>query len=180
MVYLALLRGINVGVNRRVEMKRLKATFERLGFERVRTYINSGNVLFVTGDHTDRASLCTTIEAGIEEDFGFPVTVLVRDAHTMGDLAAALPEDWRNDADAKCDVMFLSEEYDSPEILERLTIKPGIDDVRYVRGAILWHVPRSVVTKSGMFRLVGTPLYMAMTVRNCNTARKLAAMMEDG
>ncbi len=55
MTYVALLRGINVGGNRKVEMKRLKATFERAGFADVRTYINSGNVIFGS-ESTDAAS----------------------------------------------------------------------------------------------------------------------------
>lgn len=46
MIYVALLRGINVGGNNKVEMKKLKATFERLGFTNVVTYINSGNIIF--------------------------------------------------------------------------------------------------------------------------------------
>ena len=44
--YIALLRGINVGGNNMIKMADLKAAFERRGFQRVSTYINSGNVLF--------------------------------------------------------------------------------------------------------------------------------------
>ena len=46
MVYVALLRGINVGGKNIVEMARLKQAFEELGFTSVKTYINSGNVIF--------------------------------------------------------------------------------------------------------------------------------------
>lgn len=176
MTYVALLRGINVGGNRAVDMRMLKATFERIGLAAVRTYINSGNVIFET-DSGASAGLCRTIEAAIEEDFGFPVTVMLRDADTIRSLAAALPDAWTNDKGAKCDVMFLADEIDSPDIVQQLTIKPGIDEVLYVPGAVLWRVPREVVTKSGMFKLVGSPLYSRMTVRNCNTARKIAGLM---
>jgi uncharacterized protein (DUF1697 family) len=50
MTYVALLRGINVGGNNKVEMKKLKTTFETLGFTSVVTYINSGNIIFNTSD----------------------------------------------------------------------------------------------------------------------------------
>jgi uncharacterized protein (DUF1697 family) len=75
-------------------------------------------------------------------------------------------------------VIFLGEEVDAPEVLEQLVIKPDIDEVRYVPGAVLWRVERSKVTRSGLMRLVGTELYAQTTVRNCNTLRKLAGMMQ--
>ena len=173
--YVALLRGINVGGNRTVEMARLRATFECVGMTAVRTYINSGNVIFETD--AARATLGSLLERAIEAEFAFPVRVLLRDAANIRALARALPAEWSNGPEAKCDVMFLAEEIDSPAILERLTIKPGIDEVRYVPGAILWRVDRAHVTRSGMFKLNGTELYGQMTVRNCNTARKLAALL---
>jgi uncharacterized protein (DUF1697 family) len=89
-----------------------------------------------------------------------------------------LPETWANDKTAKCDVMFLGDNVDREEVLDQLTIKPGIDDVRYVPGALLWRVERASVTRSGMLKLVGTELYAQMTVRNCNTLRKLGALVQ--
>jgi uncharacterized protein (DUF1697 family) len=65
-----------------------------------------------------------------------------------------------------------------PAILKELTIKPEIDDVRYVSGAIIWGVVRDKVTRSGLMKLAGTPLYKRMTIRNCNTTRKLLELME--
>jgi uncharacterized protein (DUF1697 family) len=177
MIYVALLRGINVGGTRKVDMRELKGTFERAGLTDVRTYINSGNVIFGTGP-IEPGTLTDMLEKAIEADFSFPVKVLVRDADRIQAMAMELPDTWANDDTAKCDVMFLGDEIDDPKILEQLTIKPGIDDVRYLPGAILWRVERSKVTRSGMFKLVGTQLYAQMTVRNCNTLRKLAALME--
>ncbi len=176
MTYVALLRGINVGGNRKVDMKLLKATFERIGLRDVRTYINSGNVIFAS-DTGDPASLAREIEAAIEADFGFPVTVLIRDREQISRVAETLPADWVNDDSAKCDVMFLGQAIDSPEVLDRLTIKPEIDDVIYTPGVLLWRVERPKVTRSGMMKIVGTDLYANMTVRNCNTLRKLDALM---
>lgn len=175
MTYVALLRGINVGGNRKVDMKSLKALFERLGLEEVRTYINSGNVIFTSAELPP--ALTPLIESQIETEFGFPVKVLLRDAENIAALVAALPEGWANDDAWKCDVMFLGESIDRPDVLGELTIKPDIDDVRYVPGAILWRVERHAATRSGMMKLVGTDLYAQMTVRNCNTARKLDALM---
>jgi uncharacterized protein (DUF1697 family) len=73
--------------------------------------------------------------------------------------------------------MFLWEGFDRRDIVKELKIKPEIEDVTYVPGAIIWRVDRSNITKSGMTKLVGTDLYKGMTIRNSNTVRKLAGMM---
>lgn len=73
----------------------------------------------------------------------------------------------------KCDVMFLWDKYNNKSVIEQLTIKPEIDEVKYVHGALVWKVDRKNVTKSGMMKIVGTDLYRNMTVRNCNTVRKI-------
>jgi uncharacterized protein (DUF1697 family) len=176
MTYVALLRGINVGGNNKVEMKRLKATFERCDLTHVRTYINSGNVVFASAS-SDACDVAPVVEQAIEDDFGFRVMVLVFDAATISAIAAALPDDWANDDAHKCDVMYLAPAVDSPGILDSLQAKPEFDEVVYVPGAVLWRVARRNVGRGGMLKLVGTPLYKQMTVRNCNTARKLAELV---
>jgi uncharacterized protein (DUF1697 family) len=175
----ALLRGINVGGARKVEMARLRALLERLGFADVRTYINSGNALFraPAGEDVARAALASRIEAAIAEEFGFPVRTLVRSRDEIAAAADALPDEWRNDTEHKCDVMFLGDPIDDESVLARLPIKPELDEVVYVPGAVLWRVARKSVTRSGMLKIVGTPLYAEITVRNCNTLRKIDAMM---
>ena len=177
MVYVALLRGINVGGKNKVEMKRLKAAFEEAGLESVRTYINSGNVIFETKIR-GKARLVTLIEKKISETFGFQINVVVRDLKSMRAIVKAMPKTWVNDKTMKCDVMFLWDEVNRPSVMKQLRHKPEIEDVRYVPGALLWRVDAKNVTRSGMMKLAGTPLYKKMTIRNCNTARKLLELME--
>ena len=176
MVYVALLRGINVGGNRKVDMKQLKDVFEHAGMISVRTYINSGNVIFST---TRRAAgrLPTLLEAAIGDRFGFEVPVLIRDTDRMKSTVRAIPRRWTSDAAIRCDVMFLWEDIDRPSILGELPVKPGIDDVRYAPGAVIWSMERKNVTRSGMAKVVGTPIYRKMTIRNSNTTRKLLELM---
>jgi uncharacterized protein (DUF1697 family) len=71
-VYVALLRGINVGGKNKMEMARLKATFESAGMKDVTTYINSGNVVF-TDNRRKPATINRTLEKAIEADFGFAI-----------------------------------------------------------------------------------------------------------
>ena len=176
MKYVALLRGINVGGNRKVDMKQLKAGFESAGMENVRTYINSGNVIFESSESAKK--LVGALEKVILDDFGFEVKVLIRDYEQVKAVNEALPDAWSNDDKMKCDVMFLWEEVDDPMVIEQLRIKQGIDTVKYVAGAIIWSIDRANINKSGMNEIVGTALYKKMTIRNYNTTRKLLELME--
>ena len=176
MVYVALLRGINVGGNNKVEMKRLKEVFEKAGHLNVSTYINSGNVIFESSEK-DIENLVQVLEKAIEKEFSFNIKVLVKSLDDIKAIAKELPDSWKNDLEVKTDVMFLWNEIDSKKILDELIIKPGIDEVKYVKGALLWCVKRKVVTRSGLMRLAGTNLYKQMTIRNSNTFRKLHTLM---
>jgi uncharacterized protein (DUF1697 family) len=175
MIYVALLRGINVGGNRAVSMKTLKAVFETSGMADVRTYINSGNVVFETKSRSaDRVA--ATLEKAIANEFGFAVDVLVVSQRRLRAIVEAIPKSWTNDQAMRCDVLFLWDDVDSRSILGKLPVREGVDTVRYTPGAVIWQLARKDINKSRMAKLVGTPLYKRITIRNCNTARKLLAL----
>jgi uncharacterized protein (DUF1697 family) len=75
--YVAMLRGINVGSGKVVKMERLRASFAALGFGGVRTYVQSGNVVFES-EQKSATGLSKKIEEKIQRDFGFTVPVLVK------------------------------------------------------------------------------------------------------
>lgn len=176
MTSVALLRGINVGGKNKVEMGRLKQTFERLELERVRTYINTGNVIFDSGGRSP-GSLRQELAAAIADEFDLDLEILLRTIDEMTATAEAIPAEWVNDATMKCDVMFLWESVDSPDIIDELPVRENIDTVSYVPGAVIWKVDRPNLNRSGMTKIVGTKLYKAMTLRNCNTVRKIVELM---
>lgn len=175
MIYIALLRGINVGGNNKVSMQELKLVFEQAGMKNVKTYINSGNVLFES-DLRVRREIADMLEQAIGAKFGFNVKVLIWNKASLIALENALPRTWVNDTVMRCDILFLWETIDSPEIVNRLSLKPGIDNVRYEKGALLWSVDRKNATKSGLLKIIGTDIYRQMTIRNCNTLRKLVLL----
>lgn len=177
MTYVALLRGINVGGKNKVEMARLRRLFEGLGHDDVRTYINSGNVIFEPGDSNRDPT--GPISNAIEAEFGFPVAVLVRDLQTVERVETAIPDHWKTDKTMRCDIMFLWDEINDPSILDQLPVRDGIDNVVYVDGAVIWQVDAANLTRSGRSRIVGGQLYKSCTVRNANTVRKIAQMMRD-
>jgi len=177
MIYVALLRGINVGGNNKIDMKQLKATFERIGMSKVVTYINTGNIIF-ENNGLSQHELVDIIERGIAEDFQLSIKVVIRSIKQYGEMMKAIPDDWRNDTSMKSDIMFLWEDVDNKDVLEQLKVKAGIDTIYYVAGAVLWSVAREHVTKSGMTGIIGTAVYKKMTIRNVNTTRKIYELMQ--
>lgn len=177
MIYVALLRGINVGGNNKIPMRELKKTFEKRELKSVTTYINSGNVVF-EDKVREKKELESLLNQAIIDDFQLDIPIMIRGMNEYENLIKRLPEYWRNDGLMKSDVLFLSEEIDKKDTLKVLTIKEEIDTVIYTPGAILWTVDRKNVTKSGMMKIIGTELYKRMTVRNVNTTRKLYEIMK--
>jgi len=179
LVYVALLRGINVGGSNKINMKSLQSSFERAGMTDVVTYINSGNIVF-DYDGAGASALPATLEAVVAKDFGLTIRVVVRSIDEYTLIMNSLPSTWTNDKAMKSDVMFLWEEVDDQSIMEKLGIRPDIDSVIYVPGAVLWSVDRTNATRSGMQRLASSPIYKQMTIRNVNTTRKIYELMLGG
>ena len=177
MTYVALLRGINVGGNNKVDMKKLKLSFESLGYTRVVTYINSGNIIF-EAESNGKNTLAVEIEEVIKRDFLLDIKVLVKSLEDIRLVCKQLPDDWVKNEIMRTDVMFLWDAFDFPEVLQQIKINPA-DQVKYAPGAVLWKVDYKDYGQSGLSKLSGTEVFRNMTVRNVNTTRKLLQLMEN-
>ena len=175
MRYVALLRGINVGGRTLVKMADLKACFEQLGFDDVSTYIASGNVLFESGD--DAAGLATTIEAAIEQRFELPVKVVVLDRASYARIVKAIPKPWIGDGSLRANVAFVRPGTDAKAVVRDLEPDPAIEEVKAVKGAILWATRRDALNRSVMRKLIAGAAYKELTVRNLNTTLKLQELL---
>lgn len=177
MKYIAFLRGINVGGNNKVEMSKLKKMFEDTGYTNVRTYINSGNIIFESPE-IDTKKLNSEIEKAIKAKFKFEVKALIRTDKDLKKLCKLIPSTWKNDTKQKTDVLFLWDAFNKKSTLDTLLPKPGVDNVKYIPGAIVWNIQRRNYNKSALHKIVGTALYKNTTIRNINTVRKLNQLME--
>lgn len=179
MRYVALLRGVNVGGNHRLPKAEFQKVLESLGFEDVVVYINSGNAVFSSSS----APRVGEVQAALEEYFGFSIPTLILSGKKVRAIAAAIPEHWTNDAPRadksgqKSDVLYLFEEANAPDILEKLGHRPEIETMLYVDGAVLANITRANQSKYSLLKLMGTPLYKQMTIRNITTAKKLAELV---
>lgn len=178
MLYVALLRGINIGGRNKIDMKSLKRSFEEVGLENVVTYINSGNIIFTDNHHSIR-ELNHMLEQVIFDNFDLEIKVVIRNFEEIEKINAAIPAHWTNDKEMKSDILFLWDEVDDEKIIDQLPIKHPIDAVQYIPGAVIWSVSRTNVNKSGLSKIIGTNLYKLVTIRNVNTVRKLYELMQE-
>ncbi len=175
MRYIALLRGINVGGNKMIKMEALRATFERLGFESVSTYINSGNIAF-DADKTAEVKLCGKIEDAIENDFQMTIPVMVREQADIERVLRNNPFDGQYESHKHMHVLFLKEPM--PAEKEALLQASAFPGERYeVRDREIYNllpngVAGSLLTK-GFFEKKPRVSY---TGRNWRTVEKLASL----
>ncbi len=175
MKYIALLRGINVGGNCRVEMKKLKTQFEHLGFNEVSTYINSGKVVF--DSKMKQKEVLKKVSGLFLKEYAFPIPVIVKTEKQMREIANAIPKSWKQDAkEFRSDVAYLFPEADSASSLTLLPMNKEVVEVKYVKGALMWHLNRKNLGKSKLNKLIGAKIYKLMTMRNINTAKYLGSL----
>ncbi len=177
MKYVALLRGVNVGGNSMVKMADLKAGLENNGFNSVKTYINSGNIIFEQSNNNVR-ELELIVESILRQDFGIANKVVIVNQEDYARIIARIPSHWLQTTALRCNVIFLRHEIDSPSILKNLQPKPEIEEVYYAPGALLWAANTSDLTKSTMIKLAKTEIYKNMTVRNLNTTLKISQLFD--
>jgi len=174
--YGALLRGVNVGRKNLVSMAALKESFERLGLKDVRTYINSGNILF-RSPVADARALERRIDRLLGAGHGLGSKAVVRSEAEMARLVKRIDATWKPVPEWKYNVIFLRHAVDSPRVLDGIALKPDIERAVYCPGTLLWSARLSGFSRTAMHKLVGQPLYQEMTIRNMNTTRKILEIM---
>jgi uncharacterized protein (DUF1697 family) len=175
-VFVALLRGVNVGGNNMISMSSLKKSFETLGFTHVTTYINSGNIIFKAKE--DARKLERSVEQMLSSDYQLDSKVVVRSLSEMEELVKSLPRSWNGDSRWRYNVIFLRHTIDSEEILSHLPAKSDIEQIIYRPGALLWSAQVSELGRTNMLKLSSRKIFQDMTIRNLNTTRKLYDLMK--
>jgi len=176
--FVALLRGINVGGNNLIRMTDLRACFEKHGFRNVTTYIQSGNVVFESGE-AGSSRVARRIEEILAATFNYPASLVLLDSRQMRAVIDRAPQGFGTQpAKYRYDVVFLKAPLTATVALESVPAKPGVDQV--FAGSGVLYITRLIAkaTQSGLSRVVSLPIYQNMTIRNWNTTTKLHRMME--
>jgi uncharacterized protein (DUF1697 family) len=175
--YLALLRGINVGGKNIIKMADLKASFESMGFSDVRTYIQSGNVVFVTSEK-DNAKLTDRIEKALSKRFNYTSRLVLVAHPEMKKIVAGAPKGFGDDPDTyRYDVIFLKEPLTPAKAMEQVSVREEVDQA--YKGKYVLYFSRLVsrATQSHLNKIILLPMYQNMTIRNWNTTTRLLAIM---
>jgi uncharacterized protein (DUF1697 family) len=176
--YVALLRGINVGGKNLIKMPALKAAFENDGFENVSTYIQSGNVLFDSPDSSS-PQLTKRIERTLAEAFDYVPTVVVRNRRQMRGIVDRAPKGFGSQpAKYRYDVIFLKEPLTAKAAMKHVPTNPVVDAAQPGSGVLYFSRLTARATASRLNKIIGSPIYASMTIRNWNTTTKLLALME--
>jgi uncharacterized protein (DUF1697 family) len=179
MRYVALLRGVNVGGRNKVAMADLRQAFEAAGFGSVRTYIQSGNVLFESG--APRASLERDLERTLERRFGVPLVVVLRSHAQLRNVVAKAPAGFGGRPDAyHSDAIFLKAPLTPRQALRVVRLREGVDQAWAGAGVLYFARLSSRRTQSKLGSVVGTPEYRLMTIRSWRTTTKLLELLDEG
>lgn len=174
--YISILRGINVGGNKRIKMDALRQMFTQLGCANVQTYIQSGNVVFNSSE-TDIQTLEKTISAKILETFGFEVPVLVL---TAAEIAAAVNNNPYSTNLAKdpatIHFTFLSHLPDQA-LLDKIVPTNYLPDEFICLGKVIYmHCPNGYGNTKLTNSFFENKLKLTATCRNLKTSMELAAL----
>ncbi|MFJ5771051.1 DUF1697 domain-containing protein [Psychrobacillus sp. NPDC093180] len=166
MSFVALLRGINLGAKNKVDMKSLKTLFEEIGYENVRTYIQTGNVIF---DNTIYDVLC--LEHMLRETYSFDIPVVVRSKEELEEIQQH-PIFLKD----QVYVMFLAKEISD----EQQALLDSLVDDEFV----VWNRRNVIISLSKNYHqtkftnaFFERKLGMASTARNRNTVNKIVLKM---
>lgn len=175
--YVALLRGINVGGNKKVSMAQLRELMEQLGYTDVATLLQSGNAVF-TSKEKSPAKVIKQLETAIAKEFGFEVSVILRTRDELEAAIQANPLPGADDAPSQFLVMFLS---DVPDKKKLQAIDPAAylpDEFRVVGREIYARFPNGLRDSKLATVLGGARLGVTPTGRNWNTVKKLLELAD--
>ena len=179
-VYLALLRGINVG-KKTIKMEDLRKLMSSSGYSNVKTYIQSGNVFFETKEK-DKLKIAAALENLIEKQYGFDVTVFITD---IGDVTKAVhnnplaKRDFIEEGTKQYYVTFLSEKPTEDNFDKLLKAPIGNDIVKLIDNNLYFKLETKASESKLTNNLIESKLKVKATTRNWNVTVKLLSMFEE-
>ncbi|MBI1826131.1 MAG: DUF1697 domain-containing protein [Planctomycetes bacterium] len=177
--YVALLRGINVGGKNSIPMRELAAMFAKADCADVRTYIQSGNVIFTASPKCAKM-LPKLMAEQIEHRFGFHVPVIIRSADELQRVATKNPFLRRDIEPDQCHVAFLANTPNKADAAE-LDPRRSPGDSFMIQGQEIYlHLPKGVAKSKLTNAYFDSKLRTVSTVRNWRTVLKLIELSKLG
>ena len=176
--YVALLRGINISGKNKIPMAELKKEFEKLAFEEVKTYLNSGNVIFSSSEN-DTKRFISQIEGMIKNQFALDIPVFVISREALEDILHNAPEWWGNDNKEIYDnLIFIMPPAEFSDVDDEIgEPKKELEKIADYKDVIFWSFSRKDYQKTNWWsKTANTNIGSKLTIRTANTVRKLGDM----
>lgn len=179
--YIAFLRGINISGKNKISMAELKKDFEKLSFKEVKTYLNSGNVIFST-EENDTKKLTKQIEEMINVQFDLDIPVLILSKDALEEILRNAPEWWGTDNKEIYDnIIFIIPPATFTEDFSEIgEPRKGLEKIKNYKNAVYWSFSRKDYQKTNWWsRTASASISNKLTIRTANTIRKIVRMIDD-
>lgn len=173
--YIALLRGINVSGKNKVPMAELKKCFESLGVMEVKTYLNSGNVIFSSADKNVTA-LIDQVERMMQRELGLDIPVFIIPQEELADILRHAPDWWGTENKGNYDnLIFILSPATFPDIYYEIGApKEGLEQIQEYQSAVFWSFSRKDYQKTNWWsKTARADIGSKLTIRTANTVRRI-------
>ncbi len=176
--YIAFLRGVNISGRNKVTMTELKKGIERLGYEEVKTYLNSGNVIF-SSDENDIGSITKQIVMTIKSQFDLDIPVFIIAKEELEDILHNAPDWWGNDDKEIYDnLIFIMPPVKFTDVFNEIgEPKEELEKIQDYKEVIFWSFSRKNYQKTNWWsKTVSASISNKLTIRTASTIRKVVGM----
>jgi len=178
MKYVSLLRGINVGGNNIIKMADLKEGFNDMGFANVRTYIQSGNVLFNASESTK--ALERKIEKTLSKKFRYHARAIVLSQRKLQSIVQRAPKGFGEEPEKyRYDVVFIKKPLTTAKAMQAVETRDGVDNAYLGQHVLYFKRLVAKATQSRFSKIGSKPEYQQMTIRNWNTTTRLLSLLDE-
>lgn len=176
--YIALLRGINISGKNKIAMPELKTCFEQLGYEDVRTHLNSGNVIF-SCQQEDTADMAKQINIKIQDRFRLNIPVFVIPQEKLSVILSKAPDWWGTEDKGIYDnLIFVMPDASAANLAAKIG-EPAeeLERIFITDNVIFWSFDKEKYSKSNWWKKTASAgIGEMITIRTANTARKISSM----
>lgn len=176
--YIAFLRGINISGKNKVPMVELKKEFEKFEFGEVKTYLNSGNVIF-SSDKDNIGEFTKQIEIMIKKQFALDIPVFVISKEKLEDILHNAPDWWGNaNKEIYDNLIFIMPSATFAEVYREIgEPKEELEKIKDYKEAIFWSFSRKDYQKTNWWsKTASANIGTKLTIRTANTVRKIVKM----
>ncbi|AGF57236.1 uncharacterized protein (DUF1697 family) [Clostridium saccharoperbutylacetonicum] len=176
--YIAFLRGINISGKNKIPMVGLKAGFEELGFLEVKTYLNSGNVIF-SSDEDHKEDFSGQLETMIKDRFDLQIPVFVILKEELEDILHNAPDWWGNeDKEIYDNLIFIMLPATFTDVFSEIgEPKEEFEKIKNYKKAVFWSFSRKDYQNTNWWsKTAKANISSKLTIRTANTVRKIVEM----